>query len=128
MPTCKDTIPKERKDPVKLAANQVCENTVGSYSCSCREGSVLQVKHILSKKHFKNNVKEDELSCRRIKPEERLGGEEVETGARGEEGGLQEPGGQGELGGQGGGQGELGGVAAFRAKPAVRRLQRTVNR
>ena len=63
-------------------------------------------------------MKEDELSCRRLKPEEKLAGDEVGQGARGEEG---------ELAGEGGGQ-ELGGVAAFRAKPAVRRLQRTVNR
>ena len=63
-------------------------------------------------------MKEDELSCRRLKPEEKLVGDEVGQGARGEEG---------ELPGEGGGQ-ELGGVAAFRAKPAVRRLQRTVNR
>ena len=48
------------------------------------------------------------------------GGEEEERGARGEEGELQEL-----VGGLGQ---ELGGVAAFRAKPAVRRLQRTVNR
>ena len=68
-------------------------------------------------------MKEDELSCRRIRPEERHG-EEEEIGARGEEG---EP--QGGLGQELGGAGqELGGVAAFRAKPAVRRLQRTVNR
>ena len=74
-------------------------------------------------------MKEDELSCRRIKPEERFGGEEEEQGARGEEGELQELGGvvSQELGGVVGSQ-ELGGVAAFRAKPAVRRLQRTVNR
>ena len=67
------------------------------------------------------HLKEDELSCRRIKLEERFGGgEEEELGARGEEGELQQLGGMGSQ--------ELGGVAAFRAKPAVRRLQRTVNR
>ena len=53
-----------------------------------------------------------------------LGGEEEEeTGPRGEEGELQEL-----VGGPGHNGQELGGVAAFRAKPAVRRLQRTVNR
>ena len=58
------------------------------------------------------------------------GGGEEEKGARGEEGELQElVGGLGNNGQELGGPGqELGGVAAFRAKPAVRRLQRTVNR
>ena len=58
------------------------------------------------------------------------GGGEEERGPRGEEGELQElVGGIGHNGQEVGGPGqELGGVAAFRAKPAVRRLQRTVNR
>merc|ERR1711936_1297036 len=99
-PTCED---KNECEEENGGCQHVCENTVGSYSCSCREGSVLQ---------------EDELSCRRLKPEEKLVGDEVGQGARGDEGELPE---------EGGGQ-ELGGVAAFRAKPAVRRLQRTVNR
>ena len=85
----------------------------------CASGSTQKIAVICKRKSDLNFLmKEDELSCRRLKPEEKLTGGEVGQGARGEEG---------ELLGEGGGQ-ELGGVAAFRAKPAVRRLQRTVNR
>ena len=72
-------------------------------------------------------MEEDELSCRRLKPEEKLAGDEVGQGALAMANGQGARGDEGELPGEGGGQ-ELGGVAAFRAKPAVRRLQRTVNR
>ena len=85
----------------------------------CASGSTQKIELICKRKSNLNFLmKEDELSCRRLKPEEKLAGDEVGQGARGDEG---------ELLGEGGGQ-ELGGVAAFRAKPAVRRLQRTVNR
>jgi len=55
-PTCED---KNECEEENGGCQHVCVNTVGSFSCACREGSVLQ---------------EDELSCRRIKPEEMLGG------------------------------------------------------
>ena len=85
----------------------------------CASGSTQKIELICKRKSNLNFVmKEDELSCRRLKPEEKLVSDEVGQGARGDEGELPE---------EGGGQ-ELGGVAAFRAKPAVRRLQRTVNR
>ena len=94
----------------------------------CASGSTQKIELICKRKSNLNFLmKEDELSCRRLKPEEKLAGDEVWQGALAMANGQGARGDERELPGEGGGQ-ELGGVAAFRAKPAVRRLQRTVNR